>query len=367
MSNTANFSRDSMHIALCSDSNYVMPMGVTMISICENNRDVKIVFHLVITDEGENNEERKRKLSPLQEIADKYQKVINFYRIGKSQLVAFKCTGVNYISTTAFARIFLPEILSVEIHRVIYMDCDIAVDGSLLPLWQTEMLEDCPLGAVIDANSQLCEYRLKIPKGISYYNSGILLMNLDVWRKESLIRKMVDCATAYTYPLLDQDVINVVLQGRIHSLPVTYNFQLLFYFNGPEVWYVTADIKEEIRKTLEKPVVIHYLSPNKPWCDEYCPHREVWERYSDLSPWRGLPKRPVSTLLQRSRVYQPLVDAWWSDQALVKEFLPVFIELINASVRLKNKRLFVNIATKPMKWMTWILRKAYAWKTRNRK
>ncbi len=365
MSNTANpFKKDVMHIAMCSDSNYAMPMGVAMISICENNQNSEIVFHLVITDEGEDNEARDKKLQPLREIGERYGQQVVFYSISQEQLAAFKCTGVGYISTTAFARVFLPEILSTDISRVLYMDCDIAVDGSLLPLWQTVMPNDCPLGAVIDANSQLCEYRLKIPQGISYYNSGILLMNLDVWRREAITQKMVDCAVAYQYPLLDQDVINVVLQGRILPLPVTYNFQILFYFGGPDTWHVDNVITKEIHATLEKPVLIHYLTPNKPWSNEFCPHREVWEKYCDMSPWHGLPKRPVSTLLQRSRVYQPLVEAWWSDQALVKEYLPVFVNLINAAVRLKNKHFFVHIATLPMKWMTWILRKTYAWKTR---
>ena len=249
-------------------------------------------------------------------------------------------------------------------NRVLYMDSDIAVNASLLPLWQTEMKEDCPLAAVVDANSLLQGYRLRIPKDVHYYNSGILLMNLDVWRRESITQKMADCAVANQYPLLDQDVINVVLQGRIQTLPVTYNFQILFYFGGPDTWHVDNVITEEIRDTLSSPVVIHYLTPNKPWCDEICPCREVWERYCAMSPWAGQPKRPVSTILQRSRVFQPLVETWWSDQALVKEYLPVFINLINAAVRLKNKHLFVQIATLPMKWMTWILRKIYAWKTR---
>lgn len=39
-----------MELVMCTDKNYVMPCGVMLYSICQNNQDVDITFHIVIDE-----------------------------------------------------------------------------------------------------------------------------------------------------------------------------------------------------------------------------------------------------------------------------------------------------------------------------
>lgn len=344
-----------------------MPTGVAMISVCENNKDCQIDFHLAITQPPMATDvDTQIAIKPLKDIAKKYGHRIHYYNISSQCLDSFKCSGAAYISTTAFVRILLPEIIAKDVNRVLYFDCDIVVNGTLRPLWNTILPQNSPLGAVIDLHSNSSGQRrvVKIPTAIPYFNSGILLMDLDCWRKEKLTDQMIQCAIEKQFPLLDQDVINYILQGRIHQLPFTYNFSSLVYYESELYWMVDWELVDEIHQAKEHPVIIHYMTPNKPWKDEWCPRQEVWEHYFQMSAWKDCPKEPMITRFDRSVIYQPFIDAWWSDARLMRKSLVPFIECFDIAVRLKRKETYMYLATRPLAWMNWALRKVYHVKTR---
>lgn len=362
---TIHMSSDTIHIAFCTDTNYVMPTGVAMISVCENNREESICFHLVITDEGTSPDEVATKVQPLKDIAERYGKEAKVYSLKSENLKDFICSGAGYISTTAFARIFLPELLDESIHKVLYLDCDIAVDGSLRELWETSLSDACPLAAAIDANSctQYCHFSNKDHVATTYYNSGVLLINLECWRQENLIQKTVDCAIRFKFSLLDQDVLNYLYCDRIKEIEPTYNFQILYDFKGSNS--VPVDYIPLIDSCREHPIIVHYITANKPWKDEYCPRREVWEKYLNLSQWRGITYTPVVTRLDRTEIYKDLLDTYWSDPKVFQQSVGPFLRLFKAAIRLKNKAKILRLSMSPISWIASFLEKVYQYKTRN--
>lgn len=359
-----------MHIAFCTDTNYVMPTGVAMISICENNQEEEITFNLVITDEGSSADEVETKVQPLLDIASKYGKHAQTYSLKKEQLSAFECHGAGYISTTAFARIFLPDLLSQEISKVLYLDCDIACNGSLKDLWEPEMPADCPIGAVVDlhGNSAMRHYPMHLESQYPYFNSGVLLMNLECWRKNKLIEKVVECATENStrFPMLDQDSLNSAFRGHILPLSVTYNFQTLFYFEQELYWMVPFEYVDEIRtiKKEENPVLVHYVTPNKPWKDEWCPLAEIWIRYKNLSIWKDFAVTPLVTRFDRTHVYHEFIDTYWMDAVLFNKGIKPYLRFFQAAVKLKNKSKFITISSAILNCGANLLEKLYSWKTR---
>ena len=127
---------------------------------------------------------------------------------------------------------------------------------------------------------------------------------------------------------------------------------------------VDWELVDEIHQAKEHPVIIHYMTPNKPWKDEWCPRQEVWEHYFQMSAWKDCPKEPMITRFDRSVIYQPFIDAWWSDARLMRKSLVPFIECFDIAVRLKRKETYMYLATRPLAWMNWALRKVYHVKTR---
>lgn len=356
-----------MHIAFCTDTNYVMPTGVAMISICENNLAEPITFHLVITDEGTVPDEVERKVKPLLDIADKYGKKAQTYSLKKEQLSAFVCRGAGYISTTAFARIFLPDLLDKEITKVLYLDCDIACNGSLKKLWEID-LEGSAIGGIIDCNGTHAGYheRIKTPINVPYINSGVLLMNLDKWRKDDLIQKVCDCAIEHQFPLLDQDSLNFVFQGDIKLLPVKYNTQTLFIFGGELQWHVEYTYIEEIRDAIKNPVIVHYLTANKPWNDVYCPHQNIWDKYKNLSIWSDVKSQKILTRFDRTDVYNYMMSIYWQDGNLFIDGLKPYLRLFQATVKFKNKIGIISMYSAILNFVSNFLEKIYIWKTRRK-
>lgn len=354
-----------MHIAFCTDTNYIMPAGVAMISVCENNTEEEITFHLVVTDEVTSSDEVDKKVRPLFDIASKYNKNASIYRLSSEKLSPFVCKGASYISTTAFARIFLPEILDNSINKVLYLDCDLVCDGSLKDLWNTDLKDNCPFGAVVDSNFDAPMYHkiAEIPAKAYYINSGVLLMNLDCWRKNNYIDLCVKTAAEKMFPLLDQDLLNHLFHGSLCYLPIKYNLQLVTLLDGIDFCHISMAYYDEVKKACKNPVIIHYLTTSKPWKDEKCPLREIWDKYFNISIWRGQPLAPTIARFDRTYIYDELQSAYWSDALLFKSETFAYTRLFMSAIRFKNKDKIMKCVSFMLNCLSSILESVHKWKS----
>ena len=90
-------------------------------------------------------------------------------------------------SVYAWYRLFLPQVLDVNIHRVLYLDCDVVVNDNLDTLFIMDM-KDKSIAACLDIESyySFTYCRLGYDPDLKYISSGVLLMNLRKWRKNIL-------------------------------------------------------------------------------------------------------------------------------------------------------------------------------------
>ena len=125
----------------------------------------------------------------------------------------------------------MPQIISSDIKKVIYFDSDIIVNLDINELWKVE-LGDKILAAVpenanksIDAKKFFPMCREGIVKGDDYFNSGVLLMNLEKLRaEENLIHEGLIFRIEHThYRNFDQDILNYCFSKSYLKLPVRFN------------------------------------------------------------------------------------------------------------------------------------------------
>lgn len=157
-----------------------------------------------------------------------------------------------------FARIFIPEL--VDVPRAIYLDVDMIVQKSLHELWETD-LEGHLAAAVVEVLSPTVSslngvqrwWRLTDDPFAPYFNSGMLLMDLDAWRRADITGEVIRYARDNGSRILlsDQETLNAVLLGRWKVLDSQWNRT---QFTN---WQDAA--------------IIHYLLPVKPWHTE-CVH-----------------------------------------------------------------------------------------------
>lgn len=193
-----------------------------------------------------------------------------------------------------FSGFYLPP----DIHKVLYLDCDLLVCGSIAELWNTD-LDGSAIGAVEDmwSGKQEKYSRLCYPKKHSYFNSGVLLINLDYFRWNDIGRAIAEYIAKYPERLkfIDQDVLNAVLYSHKKLLPMRWNMQDGFFRKKlklrPEA---ISALDEEMPKT----VILHFTGPKKPWFDT-CrhPYKKMYFKYLDLTKWKG--ERPQVNYMAR--------------------------------------------------------------------
>lgn len=276
-----------MDIVACVDKWYVMPTGVMLYSICYNNQNVDIVFHIIV-DESVSEKDKE----DLKETICKFNsKRVEFYPISSLMVKEYPNPFTNGPTPATYYRLFLTEILPNSIDKVIYLDGDIVVRKSLLSLWNIDM-SDYAIAAAPDICSMEKNFKNidNVESFPDYFNAGVLLINLRAWRKQNITQVFCDyIRDNYDKIYLhDQDVLNEVFRDKKIILPLMYNYQqhfLLKMWKNDEL-----EFPQEVKETREDPVIIHYSGMMKPW-DRYvrceCPYNSSFYRYQNLSKWKG--------------------------------------------------------------------------------
>ena len=144
----------------------------------------------------------------------------------------------------------------------------------------------------------------------AYFNSGVILMDLDRWRDEGVLKKLLDFYGSHAGSLFacDQDTINGALRGRICSLPPKYNFFTNYrYFRYQTLKKLCAAYKEVGEQAFDEakraPVVIDYLGDERPWIKGNHNHyKKYYKKYLAGTPWKDMP------LTEGKFLYMQL---WW--------------------------------------------------------
>ena len=297
--------KEKIDIAACTDERYVMQTGVMMLSVCENNPETDIDFHIIADDNMEAEDRRD-----LEEIVTPYRgkSVVFYHTSDKMQKESFP-PGKNRkdITKATYYRLYLAELLPQELDRVLYLDGDLIVRHSLLPLWNTD-LEGKAIAAVSGASSGLIEFynRLKYPSELGYFNSGVLIVNLKYWREHQVLRAfesyMERCADSIKY--WDQDVLNVVFCEQKVLMPMKYNLQHGFLLKERKFDY--WKFEDELSEALADPCVVHFTSSMaKPWkryIETPHPFNSTWDKYQDMTKWKGI-KYDCRTMKQRFKSF----------------------------------------------------------------
>lgn len=303
-----------MDILLATDNNFTLPTGVLMTSISLNSGEL-VRYHILVDDAftAENREKLLRE-------AEHFGNEAHFYCISADQLKQFPIGREDmpgHVSLSAYNRLFVTEFLPADVHKILYLDGDITVRKSLKPLWD-EDLTGLALGVVHDMSEKghVDSGRLPYPAEYGYFNSGVLLINLDYWREHDCFNRFIDCVREDNaiIKMHDQDVLNFVLYAEKKWLPLTYNFQAGFLFDCPEMIEFTPDWNEEIRSIERDPVVIHYCGWSKPW-NRACmhPQRFVWEYYKSKGTFRDAVYPEKLTLREKLSFFVRKNNFWFGE------------------------------------------------------
>ncbi|MDX2099948.1 MAG: glycosyltransferase family 8 protein [Leptolyngbyaceae cyanobacterium bins.59] len=254
-----------MNVLFCFDRNYEQHFGVAVTSLILNN-----AAHLqgiyIITDHI--SPELKAKLEAL---TQKHKVTFYPYEIDGKKAEVDKFKIFAHVSAAACYRLLIAEILPPDLEKVLYLDSDLVVNGDLSELYNLDV-SNYPVAA-FGGKVRTTKQRLQL-KNDYYFNSGVLLINLNLWRQQKVGLRAIDIIKNDPESVLlpDQDAINKVVDG---------NFLLL-----DKKWNSQVDSYEFQSQVDGDSVIVHYIGSLKPW-QGWCmaPEKDLYWSYLKKSPW----------------------------------------------------------------------------------
>ena len=202
----------------------------------------------------------------------------------------------GHLTPAMWYRLFLPDLLP-DVGRVLYLDADTIAVDALAPLWATD-LEGGMVAAVtnvFDPWNAGYESRLGLAK--PYFNSGVLVMDLEAMRAQEARRRVLDYARAHpeATPWGDQDPLNVVLGATRAELHPRWNCMNSFHLYPEDATAVFG--RERYEEAVARPGIRHFEGPsvNKPWhllCDR--PGRDDYLRHRRATPWPKVRRQGIT-------------------------------------------------------------------------
>ena len=196
------------------------------------------------------------------------------------------------ISPMTYARLLIPEILSEDYTRALYLDGDMILFRDVAALFDCD-LGDYPLASSTDIGflatwnrdphiRQYGETVLGIRDPQRYFMAGLLLMDLTQLRRLFPQGALMELARSRQWIWHDQDVLNVALRDRIHYLDPRWD--VIAPEGGtqalPEDWKILH------RQLMDAPYLFHFAGiGTKPWENLNTPFADAFWQVAVRTPF----------------------------------------------------------------------------------
>lgn len=281
-----------MYISYSSSDEYCEYTGISIISLFENNKDLDLCVFLIDNGISTNNKDY------IINISEKYNRKIEFIDGNIIEQELKNKVPMFNGSFSTYSRIILDKIYPEYVDKILVLDSDTIVNGTL------DSLNDLEFNGKIIAAVENPEFYLneninteekkiiKLKK--KYFNAGILYVNLKEWREKNFSKKIDKAISELVdYKFVDQTILNYATDQEDYiKLPYKYNYwghlwnkadkqRIHSYFNN-------FFSKEEIEDAETNPIIIHYKGyDSRPWYKESTSlMKDKYLYYKNISPWK---------------------------------------------------------------------------------
>ena len=261
--------KEKINILVTLDKNYVPRLNVMLTSLLASNPECSFDVYLLHSSMKEENVRSTRALL-------KGSGELILIQVDDSELKHAPTT--SRYPTEIYYRIFAARYLPETVDRVLYLDPDLIVNGSVWKLYNLPL--DGRYYAAASHNGKLLRavngIRLDMGETSPYINSGVMLMNLELLRKEQDYRDVFSFIEKRKSALIlpDQDIISSLYGEKILALdPFRYNMTELLLLSPTAV-----ERRIDLDWVRKNSVIIHYCGRNKPWKEHYIGKLDVFYR-----------------------------------------------------------------------------------------
>jgi lipopolysaccharide biosynthesis glycosyltransferase len=272
---------EKMNVMIVANMNYVKPLRVFLYSLFEHN-PCEMDVYMLQSDIDDNT------LGELTHYCEHWEgKRLVPIKAGLERFVNFHVT--DDFPAEVYLKLLSADILPENLSKVLCLDLDMVVNKPLNGLYNTD-IGGYPLAACKDIYGYIygCGQenirRMGINEKCTYFNGGMLLLNLDYLRSGGFGMKMCEYAKENAYKLTwnEQDVWNYFFDEKYLKLgwqdyncaPVMYIMKMSDVQNGQFEPLYQSDIMgmtdfegfaDYTQALSENASIIHYIGETKPW------------------------------------------------------------------------------------------------------
>ncbi|SMP82001.1 glycosyltransferase family 8 protein [Noviherbaspirillum suwonense] len=288
------------HILMCGDAGYFQHIAACLVSLLESNKGIQ--FSVVVAATRSSEESNRKLQGSLRRYKNIDLRVVHF---DPSCLAGLPLTTAY--PSEIYVRFWVEHYFAEDVDRVIYLDGDTVITGSIEPLLALDMGENVLAAVQIPGSDR--PQRFGYDPKFGYFNSGVMVLNLPQWRainaKELLVTKAYSMTGKLNDP--DQDVLNICFHDRYVRLDYVWNAISPFFKEMNHL----ALTKTEIARVVRDVRIVHFNGGAKPWhylcfhpyAKEYlhCVSKTEWRgfRPSDYSAINIIKKKIISVLGER--------------------------------------------------------------------
>lgn len=242
-----------MIIGMSCTRNWYQYLLVNIFAILSNNEVDKI--YLFIEDEYIEELDLFKKKFKTEFVCININKIFDKY-------IAPNCPNISErYSKCTLTRLYFPK--EIKESKVLYIDVDAITVANISDLWNMDLGDNYVSGTPDSGMARDGVVYLKfIDSNIPYINAGVLLMNLDLIRKDKIDDKWLNMINNERLMYNDQDVINSVCKGKISIFSPEYNSSA-----STELLENKNDIK-----------IMHYTMLKTNWVRDH-KYSELWYEY----------------------------------------------------------------------------------------
>ncbi|NSE80319.1 glycosyltransferase family 8 protein [Coprococcus comes] len=278
-----------MKVMYTCDNNYVWLMGISVISLFENNKHVKELKVYLLGEKIS-----KENKIELKKIGNKYNREIEIINVPKLNIPP-SLVSTRW-PTSAFTRLFSGVILPNNIDRILYLDCDTIIVGDISGLENVKFNGNIAMG-VKDCISGTYKENIGLNKKSPYINAGVILFNMNALRKVDINIEIENYMNKYRKFInyADQDILNGIFKGKIGELDPKYDVMTIdVVYSYEEIQQLRRPTnfctKEELYIAKNNPTIIHYTTNMRvvrPWfVNTDHPLADEFEKYIKMSIWK---------------------------------------------------------------------------------
>ncbi|GAP39478.1 DUF4422 domain-containing protein [Flexilinea flocculi] len=259
------FQENNIAVVMASSDAYVPFLTVLLQSIIEN-MSPKNNYDFIIVSDGicdRNKDYLQRFIFSNRNLSIRFANAYNY--IGGQNLYTRM-----HVTPTTYVRLAVPDIL-IGYKKAIYLDCDIVINTDIADLYNID-IEGYMIAAARDSvmagwcnmpgheQNKYNKEILGLKREFEYFNAGVLLINIDEFKARYTTDELFEIASSENWKWFDQDVLNMICEGKVKLLDQSWNFMAHLYDLPYQLseFFAPITIYKDYLEARKAPKAIHY-------------------------------------------------------------------------------------------------------------